>query len=209
MSGRTSAPGRITPHDGRAGREADFAYETRRYAELKGVIDVLVSLPVLTGRQLAPRLLQPGCCGVVGSGPSATRDSRHTVTHVTKSIIAPMPAGWHRLLRFNPCSCLRTLWPVRGQSANNSVHHGHMRPQSSHAADSPSIVLVERERGLRLTRVRGLSLASEALRFHQAGPIEHRETLRFAACLARSARSRQGCHSCPRPLSSNYGSCCR
>jgi len=28
MSGRTSAPGRITPHDGRAGREADFAYET-------------------------------------------------------------------------------------------------------------------------------------------------------------------------------------
>jgi len=25
MSGRTSAPGRITPHDERAGREADFA----------------------------------------------------------------------------------------------------------------------------------------------------------------------------------------
>jgi len=25
MSGRTSAPGRITPHDGRAGRDAGFA----------------------------------------------------------------------------------------------------------------------------------------------------------------------------------------
>ena len=107
---------------------------TRRYAELKGVIDVLVSLPVLTGRKLAPRLLQPGCCGVVGSGPSATRDSRHTVARVTKSIIAPMPAGWHRLVRFNPCCCLVALWPVCGQSANNSVHHGHLWPQSSHAA---------------------------------------------------------------------------
>ena len=117
----------------------------RRYAELKGVIDVLVSLPVLTGRKLAPRLLQPGCCGVVGSGPSATRDSRHTVARVTKSIIAPMPTGWHRLVRFNPCSCLGTLWPVCGQSANNSAHHGRLRPQSSQAARP--VLTVSRQSG--------------------------------------------------------------
>ena len=113
----------------------------RRYAELKGVIAVLVSFPVLTGRKLAPWLLQPGCCGVVGSGPSATRDSRHTVTRVIKSIIAAMPAGCYRLVRFNPCSCLVDLWPVCGQSANNSAHHGHLRPQSSHA--TPLVLIVD------------------------------------------------------------------
>ena len=26
-----------------------------------------------------------------------------------------MPAGWHRLVRFNPFSCLGTLWPFREQ----------------------------------------------------------------------------------------------
>ena len=112
----------------------------RRYAELKGVIDVLVSLPVLTGRKLAPRLLQPGCCGVVGSGPSATRDSRHTVARVTKRIIAPMPAGWHRLVRFNPCSCFGLLWPVREQLSAPRQSEAAVQPCSTARADSPSIV---------------------------------------------------------------------
>ena len=141
----------------------------RRYAELKGVIDVLVSLPVRTGRKLAPWLLQPGCCGVVGSGPSATRDSRHTVTHVTKTIIAPMPAGWHRLVRFNPCACLGTLWPVREQLTAPRPSVTVIQPCSSACADSQSIVWVQQARGLRLTRVRGVPLAGEALSLDDLG----------------------------------------
>jgi hypothetical protein len=44
-------------------------------------------------------------------------------------------------------------------------HHGHLRPQSSHTADSQSIVWVQRGRELRFTRVRGVPLAGEALGF--------------------------------------------
>jgi hypothetical protein len=46
-----------------------------------------------------------------------------------------------------------------------------MRSLAGHAADSPSIVCVQRERGLRLTRVRGVPLTSEALGFSKLGGV--------------------------------------
>ena len=46
---------------------------------------------------------------------------------------------------------------------------GSVRSCSTTRTDNPSIVWIQRERGLRLTRVRGVPLASEALRFIESG----------------------------------------
>ena len=47
----------------------------------------------------------------------------------------------------------------------------HLAPQSSHAADNPSIVWVQWERGLRLTRVRGVPRVGEASSFSNLGGV--------------------------------------
>ena len=63
---------------------------------------------------------------------------------------------------------------------------GHLAPQSSHAADNPSIVWVQRERGLRLTRVRGVPLAGEALGVGDLlGSIGCRDRIFTFLCLLR------------------------
>ena len=74
----------------------------------------------------------------------------------------------------------------------------HLAPQSSHAADNPSIVWVQRERGLRLTRVRGVPLAAEGLGFRNLGGVHQ-------ACTSVAIRVRSAIQSSPIHLTSPFG----